>query len=120
MCKVDFFVSQGYLVFDADNGRLAMAKAAIDHGTEHTLLEFQDEQQGGIIAIPVWTGLMPNAERADPLPDRNSFRKYGHIIGFGPGSPLWCATSGFQKWGQIAGADLYEFSSEHSKGIEAW
>ena len=46
-----------------------MAKAAIDLGAEPRLLEFQGEQPGGgIIAIPAGTGLIPNAEWADPLP----------------------------------------------------
>jgi hypothetical protein len=56
-----------YLVFDADNSRLAMAKAAVDPGNG-PVTAIKHKRGLGIIPIPAGTGTFPGAVSVDPVP----------------------------------------------------
>jgi hypothetical protein len=58
------FLRHTYLVFDADNAPLAMAKAAHDPGSGRV----SPSNAANFIAIPAGTGSLPGAVRVDPLP----------------------------------------------------
>lgn len=63
------FLRHTYLVFDADNGRLAMAQAAQDPGNGPiTPSRRRFKRSDNIIPIPAGTDLIPGAVWADPVP----------------------------------------------------